>query len=129
MADLKELTPWILGLIATAVAWLFKSEIQQGKDIVALQTAFKYYLDSKSKGAAMVLDSDNPTPPDMRILLKKYSNNTASKEEVNELKVWLKGLIESNEASKSERSAALDILSGMGAMKILDGGKRNYGHR
>lgn len=69
MTDLKELTPWLLGLIAMALGWLFKTVIQLGKDVVAVQTAFKYYLDNKTKGAAMVLDSDNPTPPDVRKFL------------------------------------------------------------
>lgn len=130
MADLQQLTPWILGLLAMAIGWLFKTVIQLGKDVVAIQTAFKFYVENKSKGAAMVLDSDNPTPPDMRILLRKYQNNTASKAEVDELKVWLRGLIGNPQVSKSERSAAIDILSSMGAMKILDRekAKANHGH-
>lgn len=68
MADWQTLTPWFLGLIATAIGWLFKSVIQLGKDVIAIQTAFKFYVDNKAKGAAMVLDSPNPTPEDMRKL-------------------------------------------------------------
>lgn len=120
MTDLKELTPWLLGLIAMALGWLFKTVIQLGKDVVAVQTAFKYYLDNKTKGAAMVLDSDNPTPPDVRILLKKYYECTASKDEIDELADWLEAFIKTPGVPKSERSAAIDVLSGMGAIKILE---------
>lgn len=119
MAEIQSLTPYFLGLLATAVAWLFKTVIQQGKDTVALQTAFKYYVESKAQGAAKVLDSPNPTPPEMRELLRRYYSGTATEAENKELRQWLKALIDSPESPKSERSAALDILAAMGTMKIL----------
>lgn len=128
MADLKELTPWILGLLSLAVSWLFKSVVEMGKDIVAIQTACKYYFERTGKGAAMVLDSPNPTPDNVRQLLRRYSNGTASAEDVQELKAWLKELIATSDASKVERSAAIDILSSMGAMKILDREKSKASH-
>ena len=124
-----ELTPVFLGLLAAAVAWLFKTVIQQGKDVVRIETAFKYYLEEKSKGAAMVLDSPNPTPPDMRILLRKYYAGMATKAEVDQLKQWLSDFIEDQSVKKSERSAALDILSSIDAIKILERANYAHGHR
>ena len=128
MATLGELTPYLLGLLATAVAWLFKTVIQLGKDVVAIQTAFKFYLEQKSKGAAMVLDSPNPTPPDMRVILRRYYAGTATKEDLKELREWLSSVIEDEAVKKSERSAAIDILSSMNAMKILERAHA-HGHR
>jgi hypothetical protein len=119
MADVQSLTPYFLGLLATAVAWLFKSVIQQGKDTVALQTAFRYYIESRAQGAAKVLDSPNPTPPEMRQLLRRYYEGKATEAENEELRHWLKSLIDNPESRRSERSAALDILTAMGTMKIL----------
>ena len=119
MADVQSLTPYFLGLLATAVAWLFKTVIQQGKDTVALQTAFKYYIESRAQGAAKVLDSPNPTPPEMRQLLKRYREGTATEAENKELRQWLKTLIDNPTSPKSERSAALDILAAMGTLKLL----------
>lgn len=123
MADLKDLTPYLLGLMATALAWLFKSAIQMGKDITRIQTALEFYFENRSKGAAMVLDSPNPTPPEMRVLLKKYYSGTATKPDVEALKEWLTEMIEDPQVKKSERSAAIDILASLGAMKIMDRGR------
>ena len=119
MADVHSLTPYFLGLLATAVAWLFKTVIQQGKDTVALQTAFKYYIESKAQGAAKVLDSPNPTPPELRKLLRRYYEGQSTEAENKELRQWLRTLIDNPESPKSERSAALDILTAMGTMKLL----------
>lgn len=128
MAELKELTPIFLGLLATAVAWLFKSVIQLGKDVVSIQTALKIYFEGTAKGAAKVLDSPNPTPDNIRVLLRKYYDNHATDSEKDELKGWLKNLINDPTASKAERSAAIDILSAMNAMNALFPKRKAYGH-
>lgn len=126
MADAQSLTPYFLGLLATAIAWLFKTVIQQGKDTVALQIAFKYYIESKAQGAAKVLDSPNPTPPEMRQLLKRYYKGEASEAEKRQLCDWLDALIEDPSSPKPERSAAIEIRAAMGAMKILS--RHAHGH-
>ena len=122
MADLKELTPWFLGLIAAAIGWLFKTVIQLGKDVVAIQTAFRIYLEGTAKGAARVLDSPNPTPPAMRILLRKYERKELTEDERDTLKEWLRDLKNAPDADKSERSAAVQLLASMEAMKALGRG-------
>lgn len=122
MAEIKDITPYFFGLIAAAIAWLFKSTIQYGKDLVALQTAFKIYVEGNAKGAARVLDSPNPTPPEMRILLRKYERKELSDEERIQLKQWLKDLKNAPDADKSERSAAVQLLASMEAMKALSRG-------
>lgn len=128
MADLKELTPVVLGLLTMAVGWLFKTVIQQGKDIVGIQTALKIYFEGTAKGAARVLDSPNPTPPEMRQLLRKYYEHEASESERSELKTWLVGVIHDPKSPKSERSAAIDILAAWDAMKILFPTRTKHGH-
>jgi hypothetical protein len=119
MAELAALTPYFLGLLATAVAWLFKTVIQQGKDTVALQTAFKFYMESKAQGAAKVLDSPNPTPPEIRVLLRRYYNGESTETENKELRAWLKTMIDDPSCPKSERSAAMDILAAMKSISML----------
>ena len=128
MTDLKELTPWILGILTMAVGWLFRTVIQQGKDIVGIQTALKIYFEGTAKGAARVLDSPNPTPPEMRQLLRKYYEHEANESECKELKAWLRGVVDDPGSPKSERSAAIDILSAWDAMKILFPTKAKHGH-
>lgn len=119
MADLKELTPWFMGLIAMAIGWLFKTTIQYGKDLVALQTAFKMYVEGTAKGAARVLDSPNPTPPEIRILLRKYERKDLTADESAKLREWLKSLKDAPDADKSERSAAVQLLASMEALRAL----------
>jgi hypothetical protein len=125
MADLNSITPWILGLLTMAVGWLFKTVIQLGKDVAVIQTALKFYFEGTAKGAAKVLDSPNPTPEDMRVLLRKYYQNKATDAECVELQAWLKEMVDDPKYPKSERSAAIDILSAMKAMQILT---RHRGH-
>lgn len=129
--NMQHLTPFILAglsLLTGVAAWLVKRSVSQGEALVALQTAFKFYLDNKTKGAAMVLDSPNPTPDKMRVLLKKYYEGEATKAEIKELAEWLESLVTAPGIPKSERSAAIDVLAGMGAMRILDR-KHANGHR
>lgn len=128
MAELKDLTPVFIGLLTMAVSWLFKTVIQQGKDITAVQTALKIYFEGTAKGAAKVLDSPNPTPPEMRQLLRKYYEHDANEEECKELKVWLRGVVDDPKSPKSERSAAIDILAAWDAMKILFPARNKHGH-
>ena len=119
MADAQSLTPYFMGLIAAAVAWLFKTVIEQGKAQVALKTAVTIYLEGMGKGAARVLDSPNPTPPEIRDLLRKYERKDLNTEERQRLRQWLRDLKDSPDANKSERSAAVQLLASMEAMRSL----------
>lgn len=127
MADVSSVQPYLLGLLSAAVAWLFKTVIQYGRELVALQTAFKIYLEGTAKGAAKVLDSPNPTPPEIRVLLRKYTRKELhSEEEKEQLREFLKELTHSPDADKSERSAAVQLLASMEAMKALRAGRGNH---
>ena len=117
-----NVTTAVVGLIAAAVGWLFKTVIQLGKDVVKIQTAFSIYVEGTAKGAARVLDSPNPTPPAIRILLRKYERKELTDEERGQLKQWLKDLKNAPDADKSERSAAVQLLASMEAMKALSRG-------
>jgi hypothetical protein len=125
MADANTVIPWILGLLTMAVGWLFKTVIQHGKDVAVIQTALKFYFEGTAKGAAKVLDSPNPTPEEVRVLLRRYYRNEATEDECQELQVWLREMVDDPKYPKSERSAAIDILSAMKAMQILS---RRRGH-
>lgn len=120
--DASTLTPYILAALSVqtgVLAWLVKRSIAQGENYIALRTAFRFYLVQTGKGAAEVLDSPNPTPPDMRLLLRKYVNGSLSEpEERRKLKTWLYEVKDSN-APKSERSAAIQLLAAMEASRLL----------
>lgn len=119
MADLNTITPWLMGLLATAVAWLFKTTIQLDKNYVALKTAFNCFLEGIGKGAAKVLDSPNPTPTNIRVLLRKYVAGQLSQPERHELKEWLRGAKDDQQISKAERSAVIQLLAAMETAKLL----------
>lgn len=119
MAEIN-VTTVIVGLISAAVGWLFKTTIQLGKDFVELRTAFKYYLERTSKGAAMVLDSPNPTPPDIRELLRRHVDGAAlNGGERERLVTYLKELRSNTTAHKSERNAAIQLLAAMETMRMV----------
>lgn len=119
-----NITTGIIGLIAAAVAWLFKSVIQMGKDVVRLQEAFKYYLSAQSKGAAMVLDSPNPTPDEVRQLLQKHmAGQSLTDEERERLIGYLRRLRNDPTAPKSERSAAIQLLAAMETIMLIPPGR------
>lgn len=117
-----SLTPYILAALSVLIAlvgWLAKRSVAQGEAIVAIQTAFKIYLEGTSKGAARVLDSPNPAPPEMRTLLRKYQRKELTDEERGQLRQWLRDLKDAPDAPKSERSAAVQLLASMEAMRAL----------
>ena len=119
MADVNQIAQVLLGCVTIAVGWLFKTVIEQGKDTVALQTAFKFYLEHTSKGAARLLDSPNPTPPTMRALLRKYVDGMLTREERLVLTEWLRETTDNPNVSKSERTAAIQLLAAMETVKLL----------
>ena len=126
-------TPYILagvGLLSGLIAWLFKHLLWEPlqkviKDVgdltlnmVAVQTSLRYYLDTTGKGAATVLDTPNPTPPQMSVLLKKYKAGTLTDEEKPVLTEWLRQVIrDPHEVGK--RGAALSLLAAIGGMERL----------
>lgn len=115
--DITIIGSILVGLITLAVAYLFKSNIQYGKDIVKLQTVFEYYIERQTKDAAIRLEQvNNPTPPDKQKLLQKYRYGIITKEELASLVVWLKTLDTNPDANSAERSAALQLLTGMETM-------------
>lgn len=89
---------------------------EHGRDLVAIKTSLKFYFESIGKGAAVVLDSPNPTPPRMRELLNKHVLGSLTPDERAELVAWLKTVRNDNTAKKSERSAAITLLASMGAI-------------
>lgn len=112
--DFKTWEPYLIIGFAAAISWLFKSSIQYGKDIVKLQTVFEYYIERQTKDAAIRLEQvNNPTPPDKQKLLQKYREELISKDELAELIIWLKTLDTNPKADSAERSAALQLLTGM----------------
>lgn len=110
----------IAGAFLGLFAWLCKKVVTLGEQMVAVQTAIKYYFETTAKGAAIVLDSDNPAPPEIRLLLKKHAEGKLTKNgERQQLMEWLKATYQDESATKSERGTALAMLAAVGALKRL----------
>lgn len=119
MADIN-VTTVIVGLISAAVGWLFKTTIQLGKDFVELRTAFRYYLERTGKDSAMVLNSPNPTPPEIRELLQRHiAGRWLDDKERERLAAYLRELRNDFTAPKSERNAAIQLLAAMETLKMV----------
>lgn len=125
--DFNPINSSVIGLIALAIGWLFKNSIQYGKDITRLQTVFEFYIGRQTKDAAIRLETvNNPTPPEMQLLLQKYRNDVITKEELGQLVDWLKTLDKNPDADPAERSAALQLLTGMLTVSLLDKPKKKW---
>lgn len=127
MADVN-ITNALLGLVTIAVGWLFKTTIQHAKDLVAIQTAFKMYVEGVGKGAAMVLDKPNPTPPEISRIYKKWyaHEEPLTAAEKTELKEYLQRYIEDPSTKASDRSAAMQLLVGMEAINLITRHARHH---
>lgn len=120
------------GLLIAMFSWLFKNIIwapiqknigsidELKRKITALEMAMRYYFESVGKGAAAVLDTPNPAPPPMRLLLRKHANGTISEDEREALRAWLKQVRDSPNTDRDERSAAYSLLGALGGIKRLD---------
>lgn len=122
-----------LTLISGILAWIIKNVFwgplqtakedisKLGKDMIAIQSAIKYYFETTAKGAAMVLDSDNPAPPEIRALLQKHAKgNLTENGERQQLMAWLRKTYKDEKAVKGERATALAMLAAVGALKRLE---------
>lgn len=114
-----------IGLMAAAIAWLFKTVISHGNRLIAIETALKFYLQSSASGAAKVLDSPNPTPPEIRLLLKKFRDESISREEQDKLICYLRGVTRDYSVPKSEQSAAWQMLTSIETLELLHPHERN----
>lgn len=111
-----QLTPYVLaaiGLLLSGMGWLTARSVKQGETIVKIETTLKFYFDHIEKGAAGILDSDNPTPPEIRALLRKFRKGGLTDEERTELIAYLRRLRDDECAPKAERGAAVQLLSAM----------------
>jgi hypothetical protein len=125
MADISQWTPYLAGGFAAALAWLFKSAVQSGKDIVKLQSVMEYYVERQTRDAAVRLDIPNPAPPDIRKLLQKHiQGEPLTDDERPELITWLQAMGTNPDADAAERSAALQLLTGIKTIARLGTKKR-----
>jgi hypothetical protein len=118
MAD--QISPYIIAaitLLAGIVGWLFKQQIQAGKDIVAIQTALKYYFQEKGKAATVVLDTPNPTPAEIRQLFRDFRYGELTEEGRDKL---IQYLLSIPKTDKEKFSEARDFAATLGAMRILN---------
>jgi len=119
---MEKLTPYILaalGVLMAVVGWLCREVIRMGKDLVELRTAFKIYIQLSGKGAATALDSPNPTPEPIRVLLRRYKAGTLTEGERLELVEFLKAFRKDPNEDKFEKDAATRLLSSMQADDYL----------
>jgi hypothetical protein len=118
----ESLTPYILFALGGVIgfsAWLAKRSIAHGEAIVKIEAALEYYFETKAKAAARVLDSPNPTPLEMRLLFRKYTEGRITETEKNELREWLKRLLKDPGTPKDEYLMAMDFVSATGALKRM----------
>jgi hypothetical protein len=88
--------------------------------LVRIETSLEIYFERTTKGAARVLDSPNPAPMEIRLLLRKYrADELTDEREYQQLLDWLQQMIRDSAAPKSERGAALDLLAGIEARSEL----------
>lgn len=120
-------TPYLAAGFAAALAWLFKQAIQTGKDLTKLQTVIEYYVERQTKDAALRLEQvSNPTPLSMQLLLKRYREDDITPEECIILKEWLHTVPNDPSADSAERSAALQLLTGMRTVGKLTHPKKRW---
>ena len=125
MADFNSWTPYLAGGFAAVIAWLCKQAVQVGKDVVGLQTVIKYYVERQTIDAAKRLDIPNPAPPEIRALLQKHiQGESLSDDERPLLITWLQAMGTNPDADAAERSAALQLLTGIKTMRRLEFKKR-----
>jgi hypothetical protein len=125
-------TPYVLaffGVAVSLIAWLCKSQIQTGKDVAAIQTTIKYYIERQTQDAARRLDVANPAPADIRALVQKHIRGRELTETENQiLTTWLRwtGTGQNPEADGAERSAALQLLTGIRTLDQMAKRKKRW---
>lgn len=125
MADISSWTPYLAAAFAAAIAWLFKQAIQVGKDLTKIQTIMEYYVERQTRDAAIRLDIPNPAPPEIRFLLQKHiQDEKLNNSERTQLITWLQEMGTNPEADAAERSAALQLLTGIKTVKLFSEKKR-----
>ena len=92
---------------------------QFGKDITELRTALRFYFERISIGSAKVLDTENPTPPALRLLLRKYRLKQLTDDDKRQMIKMLGRFVDDNATPQSERSAANSFLASVCAMDML----------
>lgn len=118
--DFTSWTTYLQAALAATLAWVVKTMIQLGKDQVKLETVIQYYVERQTKDAAIRLDIPNPAPPDIRRLLQKHiQGEVLTDEERPLLSTWLQNMGTNPEADAAERSAALQMLTGIKTEKLF----------
>lgn len=120
MPDITSWTPYLAAAFAAANAWLFKQQIQTGKDLVAVQTTLKIYFERQGQGVAKLLDSNNPTPEHIRALLREYRKGDLNGEELRTLKEGLRQMMNDKAVPRNERGMAMQFLGSIEAIKELE---------
>lgn len=121
---MSDYTPYILatygvllGAVLTGGKWIVSTLIQQGKDLIRVQSAIEYYFDRKGKGTAMNLEvSTNPTPERAKELLRKYCKQWLEEDEFQELEAYLQDVSKTN---AEKYAAAQEMLAILGAQRRL----------
>lgn len=119
---MEHLTPYILftlGLLSAVLGFVIQDHFKVRERVARIETAITIYFDQKGKGAAMILDSPNPTPEPIRKLLRKHVNGTLSSDEREFLVGYLKRLVSDPGTPRAEFSPANDLLAAMVAKQKL----------
>jgi nucleoid-associated protein YgaU len=118
--DWSSWSTYLQAGVAAVLAWMVKTQIQQGKDQVKLQTVMEFYVERQTRDAAIRLDVPNPAPPEIRVLLqKRIQGEPLTDDERPLLVTWLKTTGTDPKADGAERSAALQLLTGLQTKKLF----------
>lgn len=125
--DISSWTPYLAAAFAAAIAWLFKQAIQVGKDLTKIQTIIEYYVERQTRDAAIRLDIPNPAPAEIRFLLQKHiQGEKLNNDERTQLITWLQTMGTNADADAAERSAALQLLTGIKTINKLFSKKKRW---
>ena len=105
---MNQWTPYILAGVGL-VAYVLKQLVSQGNRITAIEAS----IETASKGAAMILNSANPAPPEIRNLLRIHSREKLTEDQRNQLMAWLRAHIDDQTAPRDERGVSLQLLGGL----------------
>ena len=129
MPDWSTWTPYIQSGLALTATYLVKNSVQQGKELVELKTVVKYYIERQTSDALQRLDKGNPAPQHILALARRrISGNDLTELENRELVNWLRwaGKQDNAEVDSAERSAALQLLTGIRTQAELDKPRKRW---
>lgn len=129
MIDFHAWETYVLAAIVAIATALIKKSLAHENDITELKTIIKYYIERQTQDAAVRLDKANPAPADIRALVQTHiRGQKLNEQEFTKLRTWLAwtGTGNNPDADSTERSAALQLLTGIETVQRLSQPKKRW---